>query len=220
MSGVSSASLARLVGIALAVLGGALTLANRDLPLVRNSLVYARASEHVIEHGYDPRPVVADSRLSYDKPILYPWFSSPLVRAIGSVSLFADSIDFLEDASINFAGPPLGVARLDRGPRYRGHERRCGQGGLRRGAGGTPHDPGLIAIDRDPEAPRRSTRRPTGFPRVSTALESLQGLSPERQGPRGLEVARLRPGRGKKGPLAQDPADSADEGGSCALRGR
>jgi hypothetical protein len=84
MSGVSSASLARLVGIALAVLGGALTLANRELPLVRNSLVYARASEHVIEHGFDPRPVVADSRLSYDKPILYPWFSSPLVRAFGN----------------------------------------------------------------------------------------------------------------------------------------
>ena len=64
--------------------GAAFTLANRRLPLVRNSLVYARASEHVIEHGYDPRPVVADSRLSYDKPILYAWFSAPFVRWLGT----------------------------------------------------------------------------------------------------------------------------------------
>jgi len=55
----------------LLVVGGAFTLSNRALPLVRNSLAYARASEHVIEHGYDARPVVADSKLSYDKPILY-----------------------------------------------------------------------------------------------------------------------------------------------------
>jgi len=56
----------------------------RGLPLVRNSLVYARASEHVIAHGYDPRPVVADSALSYDKPILYAWVSAPFVRWLGN----------------------------------------------------------------------------------------------------------------------------------------
>src|SRR5213079_1902534 len=33
---------------------------------------------------YDPRPVVADSKLSYDKPILYAWCSAPVVGAIGS----------------------------------------------------------------------------------------------------------------------------------------
>ena len=65
-------------------LAGGFACANRGLPLVRNSLVYARAAEHVIEHGYDPRPVVADSRLSYDKPILYAWVSAPLVRALKS----------------------------------------------------------------------------------------------------------------------------------------
>ena len=68
----------------LAILGAAVVLANRRLPLVRNSLVYASASQHVIEHGYDPRPVVADSKLSYDKPILYAWVSAPLVRHLGS----------------------------------------------------------------------------------------------------------------------------------------
>src|SRR5262245_2367543 len=69
---------------ALVLLGAAVVLSNRRLPLVRNSLVYARASEHVIEHGYDPRPVVADSKLSYDKPILYPWVSAPFVRVLGN----------------------------------------------------------------------------------------------------------------------------------------
>jgi hypothetical protein len=82
--GVSRVSLPRVACIALALPGGALTLANRELPLVRNSLVYARWSEHVIGRGDDPRPIVADSRLSYDKPIPYAWISSPLVRALGN----------------------------------------------------------------------------------------------------------------------------------------
>ncbi|MCE9594234.1 MAG: hypothetical protein K8S98_08570 [Planctomycetes bacterium] len=70
--------------LTLVSIGAAFTWTNRGLPLVRNSLVYARASEHVIEHGYDPRPVVADSKLSYDKPILYAWCSAPLVKAFGN----------------------------------------------------------------------------------------------------------------------------------------
>ncbi len=68
----------------LVVLGVAAVLANRGLPLVRNSLVYASASQHVIERGYDPRPVVADSKLSYDKPVLYAWMSAPLVEKFGA----------------------------------------------------------------------------------------------------------------------------------------
>jgi Predicted membrane protein (DUF2142) len=68
----------------LAFLGTAALLLNRRLPLVRNSLVYASASRHVIEHGYDPRPVVADSALSYDKPILYAWASAPIVARLGA----------------------------------------------------------------------------------------------------------------------------------------
>lgn len=70
--------------LALVLLGGAFTLANRGLPLVRNSLVYARASENVAARGYDPLPVVADSALSYDKPILYSWVSAPFVHALGN----------------------------------------------------------------------------------------------------------------------------------------
>lgn len=74
----------RVLVLVVLLLGAVLTLSNRELPLVRNSLVYARASEHVIEHGYDPRPVVADSQLSYDKPILYAWASAPFVAWLGN----------------------------------------------------------------------------------------------------------------------------------------
>ena len=70
--------------VLLALLGAAFLLSNRRLPLVRNGLVYASASRHVVEHGYDPRPVVADSKLSYDKPILYAWMSALLVARIGA----------------------------------------------------------------------------------------------------------------------------------------
>ncbi len=61
----------------------ALTL-NRGQPLVRNSLVYAQVAEHIIAHHYNPRWVVAASRLSYDKPILFPWLSAPLVALFGN----------------------------------------------------------------------------------------------------------------------------------------
>lgn len=70
--------------LALIAAGAVAVLANRGMPLVRNSLAYARASERVLSHGYDPRPVVADSALSYDKPILYAWVSAPFVRALGT----------------------------------------------------------------------------------------------------------------------------------------
>jgi len=73
-----------LVFFALGVLGVALTLLNLEQPFVRNDLVYASAAKHVIESGYDPRPVVADSALSHDKPIGFAWLGSPLVAWLGT----------------------------------------------------------------------------------------------------------------------------------------
>ena len=67
-----------------ALVVGACALLNLRQPLVRNGFVYARAAEHVIEHGYDPRPVVADSRLSYDKPVGFAWLAAPFVAAFGN----------------------------------------------------------------------------------------------------------------------------------------
>src|ERR1043165_4835 len=59
-------------------------LANRELPLVRNGIVYARAAEHVIEQHYDGLAVVADSKLSYDKPIGFAWLAAPFVALWGT----------------------------------------------------------------------------------------------------------------------------------------
>jgi hypothetical protein len=66
----------------------ALTIAwfaiGRGQPLVRNGLVYARAAWNVAAAGYDPRPVVADSHLSYDKPVGFALLASPLVARFGA----------------------------------------------------------------------------------------------------------------------------------------
>ncbi len=86
--------------ISIALLGLATVWVDREQPLVRNSLVYARASRHVIAHAYNPAPVVADSRLSYDKPIGFAWLAAPLVKALGAhaglvASSFAGTIAYL-----------------------------------------------------------------------------------------------------------------------------
>jgi hypothetical protein len=74
-------SLALLV---LGALGAVLTLLNLEQPFVRNELIYARAAEHVIANDYDPRPVVADSALSHDKPVGFAWLGAPLVAWFGT----------------------------------------------------------------------------------------------------------------------------------------
>ena len=73
--------------VALAVLAAvcvACLIANHDLPLVRNGIVYARAAEHVIEQHFDGLAVVADSKLSYDKPIGFSWLAAPLLALCGT----------------------------------------------------------------------------------------------------------------------------------------
>ena len=62
----------------------ALLVIDRRQPLVRNGLVYARAAWNVVDAGFDPRPVVADSRLSYDKPIGFAWLAAPFVARLGA----------------------------------------------------------------------------------------------------------------------------------------
>ena len=60
---------------ALIVIAGILTagllflLANLELPIVRNSFIYAKAATNIIDHGFNPLPVIADTELSYGKPI-------------------------------------------------------------------------------------------------------------------------------------------------------
>ncbi len=73
-----------LVSLAIGALSLAVLALNLGQPLVRNGLVYARAAQHVVERGFVPFEVVADSRLSYDKPIGFAWLAAPLVAAFGS----------------------------------------------------------------------------------------------------------------------------------------
>ncbi len=84
-TGSSAAQRAPLVALAaLAAVCVLCLLANHELPLVRNGIVYARAAEHVIEQHYDGLAVVADSKLSYDKPIGFAWLAAPLVSLFGT----------------------------------------------------------------------------------------------------------------------------------------
>ncbi|HEU4534937.1 MAG TPA: hypothetical protein VFS00_12495 [Polyangiaceae bacterium] len=105
---------------AFALLGAALLVLNRAQPFVRNELVYARAAGRVIEYGYDPRPVVANSALSYDKPIGFAWLGAPLVRAFGThvglrlASYFGTLLYLL--AASRFVRALGAVARLELAP--------------------------------------------------------------------------------------------------------
>lgn len=60
-------------------LGTLFLLINLSLPLVRNSFVYANAALNIIEHGFNPIPVVADTRLSHGKPALFSLLAAPLI---------------------------------------------------------------------------------------------------------------------------------------------
>lgn len=73
------------VAILIATTIGILCLmANIRQPIVRNSLVYARAAENIVAHDFNPIPVVADYQSSYGKPIGFPWLVAPLVAVVGT----------------------------------------------------------------------------------------------------------------------------------------
>lgn len=65
-------------------LGLVFLLINLDLPIVRNSFVYAKTALNVIEHGFNPLPVVADRGLSHGKPVLFGLLAAPLVWLAGA----------------------------------------------------------------------------------------------------------------------------------------
>lgn len=96
---VAMPRLARHLALLIALMA-ALAWNAREQPLVRNGLVYARAAWNVAETGFDPRPVVADSRRSYDKPIGFAWLAAPLVARFGAhdglrLASFAGAIAWL-----------------------------------------------------------------------------------------------------------------------------
>ena len=58
-------------------------VANLDLPIVRNSFVYAKTAKNIIEHGFNPLPVIADPNLFHGKPIAFSLLSVPFVLILG-----------------------------------------------------------------------------------------------------------------------------------------
>ena len=77
----------RNVLIAMAAITGAgflFLVSNLDLPIVRNSFVYAKAASNIIDHGFDPLPVIADTNLSHGKAIGFSLLSVPLVLLLGA----------------------------------------------------------------------------------------------------------------------------------------
>ena len=68
-----------------AILGAGLLFLvfNADLPIVRNSWVYAKAALNIIEHSFNPLPVIADPNLSHGKPIAFSLLSVPFVSVLG-----------------------------------------------------------------------------------------------------------------------------------------
>lgn len=64
--------------------GLAFLIANLDLPIVRNSFVYAKTAKNVIDHGFNPFPVIADPALFHGKPVGFSLLSVPFVLLFGA----------------------------------------------------------------------------------------------------------------------------------------
>ena len=54
-----------LVSAGILAVGLVASTSNLELPLVRNSFVYAKTAENILAHGLNPLPVIADEGLSY-----------------------------------------------------------------------------------------------------------------------------------------------------------
>lgn len=84
----------------LIALGLTATVANRGLPIVRNSLVYARTASHIADHGWRLWEVCPRPDLAYNKACGFPFVSSVFVDSLGPstglrVVSFAATIAFL-----------------------------------------------------------------------------------------------------------------------------
>ena len=64
-------------------LGVLLTFINRDLPIIRNALLYAQIQHHLVEHGMRLWQVCGDPQLVFDKGCGFPALASPLIAVFG-----------------------------------------------------------------------------------------------------------------------------------------
>jgi len=64
-------------------LGVLLTFIDRDLPIIRNALLYAQIHHELVEHGMRLWQVCGDPQLVFDKGCGFPALASPLIAAFG-----------------------------------------------------------------------------------------------------------------------------------------
>jgi len=85
MGGLGNVQTRRLILTLGGIIGAGLILLllNDNLPIVRNSFVYAKAGMNIIAHGFNPLPVIGDVHLSNGKPIAFSLLSAPLVAIFG-----------------------------------------------------------------------------------------------------------------------------------------
>ncbi len=72
-----------LVSAGILAVGLVALTSNIELPLVRNSFIYAKTATNILAHGLNPLPVIADEGLSYAKPVGFGLLSVPFVWALG-----------------------------------------------------------------------------------------------------------------------------------------
>jgi hypothetical protein len=65
------------------LVGGAFFFLDAKLPISRNALCYAKAALGIIQHHYNAVPIAHDFGWTSGKPIFFPWFAAPFVRALG-----------------------------------------------------------------------------------------------------------------------------------------
>jgi len=64
-------------------LGVLLAFINRDLPIIRNALLYAQIQHHLVEHGMRLWQVCGDPQLVFDKGCGFPVLASPIIALFG-----------------------------------------------------------------------------------------------------------------------------------------
>lgn len=68
---------------AILLVGFVLTVLNADLPIVRNSLLYAQTAASIMDDDWDPRPTAADNEKNYGRPVFFSLLAALFIEHQG-----------------------------------------------------------------------------------------------------------------------------------------
>lgn len=104
--------------VAISAIGLGFLLLNADLPIVRNSFLYAKSARLIIDNDFNPLPIIADRWSSFGKPIAFPYLLAVVDRVFGDnvgpkVGSFLGGVLFLFAARAFFCrvNPRIGIHR-------------------------------------------------------------------------------------------------------------